>query len=125
MNSLPEVETRAELSDEALRIGVAECLGWELLLPPHNGRMMGRKPLQINEGSPNWLLMPDWPNDLNACAAFEKGLTDDEHFDYRLHLWNLTWKNKPWTGLREENRAYFSATARQRCIAFLKVKGKL
>ena len=56
--------------------------------------------------------LPNYPEDLNACAEFEATLTDDK--------WDMYCEN-----LGGSLRACASATARQRCIAYLKTKGIL
>ncbi len=67
--------------------------------------------------------MPNYHSDLNACAQFEATLTDDEHYDYRVILACVV-SGKPGAhGLRGFNRQYVSATAPQRCAAFLELKG--
>jgi hypothetical protein len=69
---------------------------------------------------------PDYPHDLNLCAEFEKTLKDDfktqdfERARYIGHLENLA--SRPVT---DWSWALATATARSRCIAFLKVKGVL
>ena len=58
---------------------------------------------------------PNYPLDLNACAEFEATFADDDVIaeKYWLALYDAT----------EHTRWPYDATARQRCIAFLKTKG--
>jgi hypothetical protein len=71
------------------------------------GKFVGTDPCGDREQVPNY------PFDLNACAEFEKTLTDQEHNRCRAHIYLMTFNP----------RECFSATARQRCIAYLKTKG--
>ena len=64
------------------------------------------------------LHVPNYPEDLNACAEFEATLTDEEWKDYGVPLGS---RDISWEGAKK----LLSATARQRCIAYLKVKGIL
>jgi hypothetical protein len=108
------------MTNEEIRIKVAEALGWK---SPFNerewlhgsgpegedvyGKFVGTDPCGDREQVPNY------PFDLNACAEFEKTLTDQEHNRCRAHIYSMTFNP----------RECFSATARQRCIAYLKTKG--
>lgn len=97
------------MTNEQMRIAIAEACGWEVISntlcnvkPDKNGDP------EIEPIAP----LPDYLNDLNACAEFEKTLTDSELWQIDAILFNLP-----------DCRAPFVATARQRCIAFLKTKG--
>ncbi len=110
------------MTNEEIRIKVAEACGWK---SPFNerewlhgsgpegedvyGKFVGTDPCGDREQVPNY------PFDLNACAEFEKTLTDQEHNRYRAHIYGMTFNP----------RECFSATARQRCLAYLKTKGIL
>ena len=59
--------------------------------------------------------LPNYPLDLNACAEFEATLTGAERFTYLVEL------NK----LSGDEPSSVWATARQRCLAYLKTKGIL
>ena len=58
--------------------------------------------------------VPSYPEDLNACAEFEASFADDDEFSekYWLALYDVT-QNTRWP---------YDATARQRCLAYLKTK---
>ena len=101
------------LTDEEIRIKVAEAMGWKVNPVVHN---LGIHP-QLQRGHH---ILPDYPADLSACAEFEKSLTDEEHLRYRVRLWNVVITEGDETTW---DRQFISATARQRCIAFLKTKG--
>ena len=95
------------LTDEEIRIKVAEAHGtmrWSYALPT--------KCIGAN--------VPNYPEDLNACASFEATLTDAEHLRYRVQLWNVVITEGDETTW---DRQFVSATARQRCLAYLKTKG--
>ena len=59
--------------------------------------------------------IPNYHGDLNACAEMEKVLTDDQHELYRIELFEICGDN---------SRKIVSATAPQRCEAFLRTIGK-
>lgn len=100
------------LTDEEIRIKVAEAHGtmrWSYALPT---KCIGAS-------------VPNYPEDLNACAEFEKTLNKAEQDAYWCHIVNLC--NE---AAREQKKFelvgifyQITATARQRCIAFLKTKG--
>lgn len=69
-----------------------------------------------------WITIPDYPLSLDACAEFEKGLTSSEHWSFRAELWGITEADPSQVNGEEHNRRYISATALQRCEAFLRVK---
>lgn len=60
--------------------------------------------------------IPNYPISLDACAEFEATLST-EHEGMYLDILDSFFEGKPYRLLR--------ATPRQRCIAFLKTKGKL
>lgn len=107
------------MTDEQMRIAIAEALGYthvriikDIEGPPDAG--IGHHPTKPHS-------VPDYLNDLNACAEFEKTLTDDELWEYSKLLMDyrqaangfpLAW--------RSEVLKLQKATTRQRCIAFLK-----
>lgn len=111
------------MTNEEIRIKVAEAMGARLWNNPTQSGPSQLWGFQVPSPSEvfarMWLcgeadcLLPDYPKDLNACAEFEKMLTDEEKTDF----------------IRELNKGDFSyrrlafATARQRCITYLKTKG--
>ena len=70
--------------------------------------------------------LPDYPSDLNAVRELEARLTDRQHADYRGRLATVV-TNRDDTALRlmsqSEYRAWFSASAVQRCEALCKTLG--
>lgn len=112
------------MTNEEIRIKVAEAMGWKSPFNErewlHNsgsegedvyGKFVGTDPCGDREQVPNY------PFDLNACAEFEKTLTECERRQYFFHLFGSQ---------RLEDGDLWkavAATARQRCIAYLKTKG--
>jgi 7,8-dihydro-6-hydroxymethylpterin-pyrophosphokinase len=90
------------LTDEEIQIKVAEACGtmrWSYALPT--------KCIGAN--------VPNYPEDLNACAEMEGTLKPEEWLSYWSFLEELA--------CRPNNTPIIFATARQRSIAFLKTKG--
>lgn len=111
------------LTDEEIWIKVAEACGWVKQHHTVSGRSVWRKNGEFATGgwADHWFQeLPNYPADLNACAEFEKTLTDEEHLRYRVRLWNVVITEGDETTW---DRQFISATARQRCLAFLKTKG--
>lgn len=107
-----------------LRIRVAELCGWTHLRV-FSGYLWG-----YFGHNPNWsagclgdtLNVPDYPNDLNACAKFEKGLSKEQKEVYTCNLYRVV--------VNSNGRRHFpisawmafwllSATSEQRCRAFV------
>ena len=96
------------LTDEEIRIKVAEAHGtmrWSYALPT---KCIGAS-------------VPNYPEDLNACAEFEAKLTDKEWDVYSAEIVSLTL----WDRATDTVKRILQATARQRCLAYLKTKGIL
>ena len=106
------------LTDEEIRIKVAELLGWvsngagawhkdgavrKLVFEDGEGRFRDTHPL------------PNYPRDLNACHEFEKTLADGQ---WTLYTDMLT----PVDTHYVQRRHCAHATARQRCEAFIIAK---
>lgn len=106
-------------SDDELRVMVAKEIGWKQLddstriyAELNRGFYYAIKP----DGQPTYGI-PNYPEDLNACAGFEQTLTTQDKYDYFVFL----------RGIMEEHIAQFVifATARQRCVAFLMTRGEI
>lgn len=107
------------LTDEEIRIQVAEAMGWHEEKEPV-GSANASAWWHNNDRYPSYLMpVPNYPADLNACAEFEKSLTEEEHLRYRVRLWNVVITEGDETTW---DRQFISATARQRCLAYLKTK---
>jgi hypothetical protein len=104
------------MTDEQMRIKIAEACGWSKVDGDN-----GLRPDGI------FTVLPDYLNDRNACAEFEATLTDMEQDEYYRHLVTLC------NEAAREQRNFrlvsifyqITATARQRSLAFLKTKGIL
>lgn len=108
----------SDMNDEQLRIAVAEALGWtkiEFRGPDGTyGRLTGvLPPIAVTQE------VPYFPNDLNACHAFEKVLTHAQCNEYWAALLALC--NPEGTPAAAAELHYAHATARQRCLALLAV----
>lgn len=99
------------MTNDEIRIKVAEAMGFT-----NTSFVCWRGHLDGYERR-----IPNYPEDLNACAEFEATLTDDEWTDYLNQLYFITFK----VGAKDRDRQAVSATARQRCLAYLKTKGIL
>lgn len=104
------------LTNEEIKALIRKSQGWTELKegPRQYGWKRGNKWHYLHD-------VPNYPLDLNACAEFEKTLTDEEWEAYADHL---LWDEG------ETGHSNYSAcktgciaTARQRCLAFLKTKG--
>lgn len=102
-------------TDEQLRVMVAEAMGWKRVAV-YEWVNDVRLPKQ-------WVdfdVLPNYPACLNACAEFEKTLTAGEARRYRFRLArNSDGRNAVFQTVEQ---ALCHATARQRCLAYLKVK---
>ena len=108
------------LTDDEIRIKVAELMGWERF--PDKDMPFGHtywarfehghfKKDTTEHGNK----LPDWPRDLNACSEMEKTLW------HTPEMW-LNYVNLLQTRKDYDNGAacaWVSATARQRCEAFI------
>lgn len=97
------------LTDEEVRIKVAEAMGWNKIYkgPEPDNRWMspcGRY-RALEE-------IPNYPKSLDACAEFE-GSNWQNHKAYIRNLIDIC----------QTPEDAITATARQRCLAYLKTKG--
>jgi hypothetical protein len=125
------------MTNDELRVKVAEALGWTPFAPeaerlahptiagmwvppecaiPFPGKDMDEYLARFTAAR-TVATMPAWETDLNACHAFEEELTGDEKFRFRNELVSTPHEIADWLGIH--------ATARQRCLALLAVKGLL
>lgn len=110
-----------------LRVRIAEAQGWKLgrftclgmdycVLMNPAGKQVGFVYDNESDILGMWAYhTPNWPEDLNACAQFEAGLTKGQCFYYRDELQKLVLK----TTARCSEDFVFGATARHRCLAYL------
>jgi len=99
-----------KLSEIDKRIKVAEFDGWQCCgnLPQHGP--IGVSPGgSTNISTAKFEALPDYLNDLNACHKFENGMTEANYLVYVMSV----------VSGHEENGRIVSATAAQRCKAFV------
>jgi hypothetical protein len=106
------------LTDEELRIKVAELLGWVKV--PHRSRPLTGKEFSIDSQGIAWTSidpeMLDYPKDLNACHEMEETLIDEQkRFLYEVTLHSLNVSHELGISVWET----VHASARQRCEAFV------
>ncbi len=112
------------MSDNEIRIAVAEALGWrfhqcgENSAAPGFWRLVPPDPMMIcsartltKEELVEWI--PNYPADLNLCAALEKTMTEVETNVYVTRLVNFACR---------DNTELCMQPARLRCEAFLYAK---
>lgn len=102
------------MNNEEIRIAIAESLGFK-----RNEKLdlwrKGNKDY-FNCGSRCYAQLPNYPEDLNACAEFERSLGVDEKTEYCVQL------RKVIDCLPGAIFAFVTASALQRCEAFLRTK---
>lgn len=114
------------MTPEEQRIKIAELCGWtkikevESSWPPDMGlpkEWIGYPPDYPGPNEPHIAFseVPNYPEDLNACADMEATLSKYELDIMDLELWKISRK--------ETGDMTWRATAARRCGAFLKVKG--
>ena len=103
-----------------IRIAIAEELGHQHVAGRFIGDTMSIGKWEICSGicGEGGYVVPDYPNDLNACAEMEKALnTSALRGSYHRRLTEIA------DGDSQADQLCH-ATARQRCEAFLRVRGK-
>ena len=103
------------MNSERQRIKIAEACGFEPYSP--RGRPEWKKDRSIFTKAE---YLPDYLNDLNACHEMEQTLADAQHRRFRRKLAEISHDK---AGRSLHSRALISATAAQRCEAFLKTLG--
>lgn len=109
------------MTQEEQRIAIAELRGWRRLKSSPVLRYWSHPDDDPEGNEENEVftleMLPDYPNDLNACHEMENHLTEQQKIGYyhNLSLWRED------TGEPTENLyEVVHATAAQRCEAFLK-----
>jgi hypothetical protein len=100
---------------DKIRIAIAEAIGWRRIIY-YRHKLRGISPNHPGElTSP----LPNWPEDLNACAQFEAGLTKEQQHSYQNELVSITLERTP-PGQRGVGIfSYVSAPPLIRCLAYL------
>lgn len=101
------------MTNDEIRIKVAEACGWKINPAKHTAKILD---WIHTESECTGYFPPNYPEDLNACADFEKTISPDQQNQYIMELGKVCC-------VRGFN--IVTATARQRCLAFLKTKGIL
>lgn len=112
-----------KMSDEELRVKVAELCAWTKVrkTPENSGlcRWIGNPPSHLDVGWGEFSRLPDFSRDLNAMHEAEGLLTEEQQAKYYD---SLTWEAFG-CGLHSithrNEKVKISATARQRCEAFI------
>ena len=126
------------MTPERIRIKVAEAMGWK---HPEYGYMQNA----WRESNGSWHFGSNVLDDLNACAEFEGALTNEEQSSYAATIEGIV-SNAEWVAAGRPPSgtirnvclntgdpsgtadysvlfSYISATALQRCEAYLRVNG--
>lgn len=111
--------TPADMTDDQLRVAVAERMGWKILWPKswQNRHLSRPDGTCFRPADPRISLadlLPDFPADLNACHEMEETLNDEQKANYAMMLHEMHG-----TPLATFWHRVICSTARQRCIAFL------
>lgn len=119
------VEQVKSLTDDHLRLKVAELCGWGKY--SEEGFYFWKAPdgtltsveyeqfMDVRDDPADWPFIPDYPNDLNACHEMEKKLSGDNFYHYYALLAQSC--------LDGEIPHMASAPARLRCEAFVLTLG--
>lgn len=124
------------MTKEEIRIACAEACGLIMVKLPfnpnkvkvgHNGDWFSPEAGQwIVKNFKSWAspkIIPNYPEDLNACHEMEEGLTKEQRLAFLLHLGEIVIRGKV-LGEKFRNWPRVHATAAQRCEAFLRTIGK-
>jgi hypothetical protein len=113
-----------ELTDEEINVRVAEVLGWRMekdvseWMPPLELTWYYAPGSSQRQAYPS----PDYASSLDACAEFEATLTDQDWIKYVEAVCSHFGTSRYVHGYGDLT---ISASAKARCLAFLKVKGAL
>lgn len=119
--------TSQSMTNDEIRIAIAEACGWKLTLADNTTHWTDRwtDPNGGSYESGAYFLPPDPPNypgDLNACAEFEKTLTAEEAHLYSRELEKM-FNAQPWHEDDGAKNYGWHASALHRCEAFLRTNG--
>jgi len=114
-----KLEEVQALSDEALRIKVAEFCGWVREDRPMIHPVQVTEEGWIHPTNGGWYggyaerVLPNYPKDLNACHEIVASLDPIQMERWKMHLHYAT------TAYAVDAVAMLNATSRQRCEAFV------
>lgn len=107
------------MTERDIRLTIAKALGWSAIWEADASEYNDFDLGGIKDGHAG--VAPDYPNDLNACHEFEETVGGEDWNQYERHLRAITLRDsQEGTGL---DRRLILAAARQRCEAFLRMKG--
>lgn len=112
------------LTDEEMRIAIAEACGWKPYKPiTHDGwPLLMTPPKKPNKEG--WLEpIPDYLNDLNAIHEAIMSLPINKRDQFDVELAVVVHGDFIRHQVRYQRFETTNATARQRCLAYLKTKG--
>jgi len=112
------------MNKEEMRIAIAEKCGWKDITKDLQNNLLGRIPNCID-----WGIVPNYPEDLNACHEMEKVIAPDydRWANYLGWLWKIT---NPDCDFKTDRTVHIQnyitwkfkrATAEQCCEAFCRV----
>jgi len=128
------------MKSEQINTAIAESLGWEW--KPETPKPTGQKPAycwhrpdghwaerplfyEVRRKEDHCDQLPDCYSDLNACAEFEAALTNEQFNKLSNRLsFIVGWRESPPYSTPGWRRRYVSATAPQRCEAYLHTIGE-
>lgn len=116
------------MTDEQIRIAVAEVMGWKL--SPDRDRfgnqyyVLNEVYVKAGEFPISAKGLPNYPEDLNAMAEARKTLTKDQMEAYHDNLHEVTSRNHDGENDKVATMLMVDATARQRAEAFLRTLNK-
>lgn len=115
---------------------IAEACGWTDIKFSEESRFDPRsyEPAGYFGRSPSGSIdrIPDFYHDLNACHDMEKVLNDSQYHGFTIRLSQIGWQLNPGAtpdksddaAYKQRLRIFCSATAPQRCEAFLRTIGQ-
>lgn len=122
-----------DMTKDEIRIAVAEAMGWTRMDEDFNPGVHGKTLFTCGtslQGTPPcdkdkpeddqaYEKVPNYPESLDACAEFERALTEDECVEYNSWLVSVI---GPTVRLAKSDTWTWGALPMQRCEAFLRVK---
>ena len=111
------------MTDEQINAAIAEACGWTEIHESgvwHHHKLWGYPPLAPGAGGNSYQYISDYCTDLNAMHEAEKALTKAQVREYQCFMYDMACEISATQG----RWMPYSATARYRAEAFLRVLGK-
>ncbi len=116
------------MRESDINMAIAEECGWKFRKVPNEFRYTSISPIGdvFNKNYGDTSHLPDYHGSLDACAEFERTLCHNSGYWTALRkVVGELWFNKEDTTPRKDHEMYpESATAPQRCEAFLRMRGR-